>query len=307
MKNLTFLKLSERVLDEEKKPLTNREIWEIAAKKGYTELLSSEGKTPEATISSRIYVDMRDNPDTLFKTVGVSPRRFGLKKYNYKEEDILIPEKKEIKRKYLEKHLHPFLTYYAFYYLDCYSKTINHLKSEKNAYSEWMHPDMVGWYVPFDKQRDLDVFEFSKAIGDIPVVIYSFELKRELNENNIRESYFQAVSNSSWAHEGYLVAAEISEDKEFKSELKRLVNAYGIGIIKLELDNPENTHIMYNAKRKDVLDWDTIDKLCKNKDFSTFIKRVRNDINNKEIIRNGYDDVKELEQLKKILDEFNST
>jgi hypothetical protein len=33
-------------------------------------------------------------------------------------------------------------------------------------------------------------------------------MKKELNFSNLRESYFQAVSNSSWANEGYLVTAE---------------------------------------------------------------------------------------------------
>jgi hypothetical protein len=45
-------------------------------------------------------------------------------------------------------------------------------------------------------------------------------LKKDLNFSNLRESYFQAVSNFSWANEGYLVAVEIDTDKEFMEPIK---------------------------------------------------------------------------------------
>lgn len=69
-------------------------------------------------------------------------------------------------------------------------------------------------------------------------------MKKTLNFTNLREYYFQAVSNSSWANEGYIVALDIDEDDSFLAELKRLNNAFGIGVIKL---NDENI-IMSNLK-----------------------------------------------------------
>lgn len=53
--------------------------------------------------------------------------------------------------------------------------------------------------------------------------IYSFELKKILNRGNYRESFFQAVSNSSWAHEGYLVCANLKEDEDLLSELMNIL------------------------------------------------------------------------------------
>jgi len=43
---MTFLELAERVLREEKRPLTANEIWTLATEKGYDKQLNSEGKTP---------------------------------------------------------------------------------------------------------------------------------------------------------------------------------------------------------------------------------------------------------------------
>jgi hypothetical protein len=60
-----------------------------------------------------------------------------------------------------------------------------------------------------------DVGELSAKFGETGLKFYSFELKKELTFSNLRESFFQAVSNSSWAHEGYLVAAEVSADVSF--------------------------------------------------------------------------------------------
>lgn len=62
-------------------------------------------------------------------------------------------------------------------------------------------------------------------------------MKKTLNFTNLREYYFQAVSNSSWANEGYIVALDIDEDDSFLAELKRLNNAFGIGVIKLNAEN----------------------------------------------------------------------
>ena len=49
------------------------------------------------------------------------------------------------------------------------------------------------------------------------VRLWSFEVKKELNVSNARKSFFQAVSNSSWANEGYLVATSISDGDSEKS------------------------------------------------------------------------------------------
>lgn len=95
--------------------------------------------------------------------------------------------------------------------------------------------------------------------------------------SNLREYYFQAVSNSSWANEGYLVALEYDEDESFMSEVKRLNNAFGIGIIQLNAQNISQSEVLFSAKRKSSLDWDTIDRLVENSDFKEFIEEIKDD------------------------------
>lgn len=122
-----------------------------------------------------------------------------------------------------------------------------------------------------------------------------------MNFGNLRESFFQTVSNSSWANEGYLVAADISRDEEFLTELQRLCSSFGIGVIALDLDDPDATEILYPAKYREYLDWDTMNKLAMNADFREFLARIKKDIAGKEFRTELYDKVYEREQLIKSL------
>jgi len=123
--------------------------------------------------------------------------------------------------------------------------------------------------------------------------LYSFEIKKTLNKSNYRESFFQAVSNSSWAHEGYLVTAEIDEDDELQAEVKRLSSSFGIGIIILDLSDIDSSYVLYPAKLHDSLDWETINKLCEqNLDFKTFLNDVKIDFEGEKIHDKEYDEVK---------------
>lgn len=79
-------------------------------------------------------------------------------------------------------------------------------------------------------------------------------IKKEITFSNLRESYFQAISNSSWANEGYLVTAKLLNDEEFHSELRRLTSAFGIGIIKLDIEDPDASEILYPAIYKTDID-----------------------------------------------------
>lgn len=91
-----------------------------------------------------------------------------------------------------------------------------------------------------------------KSISVNTLKIFSFELKLYLAFSNLREYYFQAASNSSWANEGYLVCLEIKDDIELFNELKRLNNAFGIGIIKLNKDDVSQSEILLPAVEKPI-------------------------------------------------------
>ena len=109
---------------------------------------------------------------------------------------------------------------------------------------------------------------------------------------NYRESFFQALSNSSWAHEGYLVAADIKQDDELMSELSRLTSSFGIGIIQLDLEDIDSSQILFPARSRPLLDWETINKLSEqNPDFEKFIQDVRIDFESKRIHRSEFDEI----------------
>ena len=212
------------------------------------------------------------------------------------------------KYNYIERDLHPFLVRFAFDQLNnTYCKTIYHENSNRNpgqkGLNQWIHPDLVGFSFPFKSYTE-EVLRFTNNGFDL-IKFYSFEMKRELDLPTLRESFFQAVSNSSWAHEGYLVAANIKDDISLKLELERLSNSFGIGIIELILDEPQKTKILFPAKTKNKIDWDSVDKLVhENKDFKNFMNDVRIDVSNDKLHKENYDPYKSIDELKKLYQSF---
>ena len=302
--SLTFLQLAANVLAEQARALTVEEIWELASQAGYVDQLNSSGKTPVRTLGSQLYQAFKLKSQSTFASVGNRPKRFYLKSMKVSIDTSLNEELSEESKSFqlrplLEKQLHPLMAYFALYEFQAYCKTINHSKSSKSSYAQWTHPDMVGCCFPdlTPVARDL-----SKALGQPKLRLYSFELKRELTFQNLRESFFQAVSNSSWANEGYLCASQISEDPDFRSELQRLSNSFGIGVIEIDLNDPISTTVLYQAKDHE-LDWDSINKLCEiNKDFEDFLQRVQIDLNSNNVHVEKYDSIETAERLREILD-----
>jgi len=301
---MTFLELAEKVLRDEKRPMTATEIWTFSVEKGFDKQLNSGGKTPWATLGAQIYVNAKDNPKTPFAQTDSRPKKFYLKAQTAQldlSETAISKEPVLLKKKrfdFLEKDLHPYLTYYAYYHLHCYTKTINHSQSTKKEFGEWVHPDIVGCYFPLDDWKP-EVYELSSSIGNISIKLVSFELKREVSFGNLRESFFQTVSNSSWANESYFVAAVISDEEDFREELSRLSTSFGIGVIKLNLEDPHSSEIIFPSKYREVLDWETINKLTMNNDFKEFLTTVKIDITSKKIHKKEYELVQDIETLRK--------
>jgi hypothetical protein len=303
---MTFIELAQKTLEEEQKPLSTGDIWAAACARGYNEQLKSSGKTPWATMAAQLYVSARDHEHSPFATAGKRPKKFYLKTFSNIDELInrseqeeakkAVAEEKELKKSYLEKDLHAVLAYYAYYYLRCYTKTINHSRSGKKEYGQWVHPDMVGCYFPLDDWAT-EVNELSNTLGSPAIKLYSFELKRKVTLANLREVFFQTVSNSSWANESYLVAAEFATDEELMPELKRLCTSFGIGVIHLDVADPDNSQTIIPAPVSDNLDWDTINKITMNRDFTDFLRRINNDLKSREIRTEWYDTIVDKDKL----------
>ena len=59
---------------------------------------------------------------------------------------------------------------------------------------------------------------------------------------------------------------------------------FGIGIIQLELKDIDSSKVLFPARQRPSLDWETMNKLTEqNKDFNKFIKDVKIDFNSKVI------------------------
>lgn len=182
-----------------------------------------------------------------------------------------------IKENYKERDLHRLLSNYLDSQRNILSKTIFHETSKKSDQNQkWIHPDMVG--VSFSEFQDVATVALMKA-ADIKqyVDLFSFELKCSIqNDHELKEAFFQALSNSNWANFGYLVAFEVNDD--LMEEMERLNRAFGIGIIRLS-PYENDTKILFPAKKNEV-DYFTIDKLCRiNLDFKRFMERTARVLN----------------------------
>ena len=286
----SFFNLAYDVLKQANRPLSIQEIWENATKMGLVEKLSSSGKTPVNTLSARLSVDVKHNNNPTFKKVDDKPSRYILNNGISSEiphdilENVSSVSKhiKSVQNRFTERDLHIILSSYvrANEHFGCLTKTIYHevSKRRKNGINKWLHPDIVGVHFPFESytENTLKLFDILKVN---PYKLYSFEIKKELNFSNLREYYFQAVSNSSWAHEGYLVALNISEDTDLIDEIRRLNNAFGIGVIRLNQEHFMQSEILFSAKERDSLDWDTVNRLvAENTDFRKFLDDLMEDI-----------------------------
>ena len=179
---------------------------------------------------------------------------------------------------------------HTFSELDLYPVLIDYLKSEqklycqridekrsKNSYghggNQWLHPDIVAMEA-VDRDWNELIRTCVKLGSGQSVRLWSFEVKKELNSSNARKCFFQAVSNSSWANEGYLVATSISTNA-FEQELRMLSALHGIGVILLNPENPSESEMLLPARSRIEVDWQSIDRIVKeNEDFKDFIELV---------------------------------
>lgn len=238
-----------------------------------------EAKTPGSTVSA-ILGDFIRNGDTRVKRIKQAGGTYSyyLTKNEHNigieilsgdtEIQIVKPAKINKLKTYEERDLHKLLSSYLKN-TDTYSKTIFHEQSNgKDNNQIWTHPDMVG--IKFLNLQTKASQNFLKSINRVDTFkLSSYELKKEINsDSELKKAFFQAVSNSSWANYGYLVAFEFSDS--LNEEMARLNQSFGIGIIELNA-NPYQSKILYPAVFRD-LDFKTIDKLCKmNKEFERFI------------------------------------
>lgn len=292
MAKTTYWDIIEKTIEKAGVPLSPKEIWEKAQELGTIGDFVTSGKTPWASIGAYCYTDILRAGDhsTVIQT-SERPAQFFLRKLARKEDveklqkqkdaEVIIKEKAALK-KFNERDLHALLVAYAYAdpHFKANVKTIFHessLKKNVKGQNEWLHPDMVGVYFPFTDYK-AETLEIQSHLSISSIKLFSFELKVQVNFQNLRYAYFQAVSNSSWANEGYLVTLDLDDDPALKDEIGRLSNAFGIGLIKLNAENIYESEILFPARIKPAIDWDTVNRLVtENPQFGTFLKLITED------------------------------
>ncbi|WQX36836.1 COG2958 family protein [Helicobacter pylori] len=293
-------------------PISPTEVYdkakELFEKGEITKMFDCGGNTPHQSVSASIYTALNKGEELPFKKVREKPALIALK--GAAKEPVLNTEKisapivKIAHNKIAhERDLHPFLTYMAINNenLKCYTKTIFHEESVKSpkGTDRWLYPDMVGVRFLHAEWSNENLIAFSKKFDTLPVKLVSFELKKEISVNNCRECYFQAISNSSWANEGYLVGCNINtHNPQLMDLLKRLHASFGIGVIDLRTDEDKSA-ILLNAKYKEKIDYTMAQELSeKNPKFSGFLKSVVDyDPAHSYRYKDEFDEVKKKEEL----------
>lgn len=237
-----------------------------------------------AEISSRRMSMQKQYPQ--IKTTEGRPRRYYWtdKDASAEVEAAEAPAESEVLRttsaapaKLSEHDLYPKLAAFLMAEYRLYACRIDEKRSSNKSGSganEWLHPDMAGLEdLSSDWTRELR--DCVGVLAERRARLWSFEVKLLVNRSNVRKSYFQAVSNSSWAHFGYLVAATVEGDDSMK-ELRMLAATHGIGVIQLDSEAPSESQILIPARERQDIDWDMCNRLTEeNGDFVDYISRVR--------------------------------
>ncbi|WRE02118.1 hypothetical protein KVS19_00485 [Helicobacter pylori] len=321
---MTYIELGKKVLEQAGKPLSVKEIFEKACEMGWDKECN-DGKILSHSLGSQLgehnikegdkqfYVARKEKgkgKESFFYWLKSREREFPPQETpDAKEEDDEQSEcsgtAKKQKNSFHERDLHPLLVKFLYenpdFNLQC--KTIYHekCKKDKKGKGEWNYPDIVGVYFPQNdrhKNYKIETLEFLQHTGQNSYKLFSFELKKELSFSNLKASYFQAVSNSSWANEGYLVVFNIDDEVLNElNELRRLNQSFGIGVIKLESEI-SNSKILLPAKEREI-DMQTLNMLIDDspENFKPFIKDI-----NKQI-KAGFDTHVKVAGLDPVLDD----
>ncbi|MEL4282617.1 HrgA protein [Shewanella mangrovisoli] len=180
-----------------------------------------------------------------------------------------------VAQSYSEHDLYPMLIEFLNKDMGLYCQRIDERKSKNshgNGGNHWLHPDVVA-LEPLDQGWDEIVRSCVRSGNHSSVRLWSFEVKKHLTKGNVRKYFFQAVSNSSWANFGYLVATGLNSDVE--GELQMLSSLHGIGVLILDTESLFDSQILIPAQERNNVDWQSANRIVtENSDFHHYIEQV---------------------------------
>ena len=191
-----------------------------------------------------------------------------------------------------EHDLYPLLSSYLHTEFGLYPKRIDEKRASNRRGpngNRWLFPDLAAME-NLTHEWHTEIRACVKQYGDPRTRLWSFEVKLRLTRSNVREAWFQTVSNSSWSNYGYLVTAEV-EDADTMKELRLLAAVHGIGLMVLDTEDPtESSEIRIPARERAEVDWDSCNRLAEeNRDFCDFISKVRQFHQTENIKDNDWD------------------
>ncbi|WP_233704170.1 HrgA protein [Helicobacter bizzozeronii] len=275
-----YLEIVLAVLKEAKAPVSIYDLYTRAQELHKAHKIDKMFSTAEHLTYFPAYKALKNGEEVPFVQVEGKPISIALKEYadNVVESTTQTSSSTSCKTEtHHERTLHPLLAYFVQHKWGAHTKTIKHesaLKA-KQGKNSWLYPDMVGASFAY-KNFDPALREFVENFDILPLKLFSFELKKQVDLSNCREHYFQAISNSSWANEGYLVAEKLNiQDNDLMDLLKRLHASFGIGVIVLDTEDLTKSQVLLNARFKDNLDHTMLGELSKNSpDFQEFLKAL---------------------------------
>ncbi|CRF48650.1 HrgA protein [Helicobacter heilmannii] len=273
-----YLEIVLEVLKEAKTPVSIYDLYAKAQELKEAGKINKAFSTVERLTYLPVYKALKEGETLPFVQVANYPITIALKEYAPNALEVQATSQTSSKtERHHERLLHPLLAHFAHHKWGAHTKTIEHekaLKAPKGKHS-WLYPDIVGASFAY-KNFEPTLRKFVENFDNLPLKLLSFEMKKEVNLSNCREYYFQAISNSSWAHEGYLVAEKINtQDNDLMDLLKRLHASFGIGVVLLNIADTSKSQVLLNARFKDNLDHAMLGELSKNSpDFQEFLKAL---------------------------------
>lgn len=122
-----FIDFAKEILEAPDRSLSVEEMGEAGCKQGGNERMASSGKTSVRTLSARIYVDLKNNPESIFTQVSKRPAKFYLKGKDFTSdpEEIQEPDGSREAGRFHEGEIHILLSsfVYADEHFKCMTKT----------------------------------------------------------------------------------------------------------------------------------------------------------------------------------------
>ncbi|WP_430448475.1 HrgA protein [Rhodophyticola sp.] len=208
-----------------------------------------------------------------------SPRRYYFTDLSEEEEIDAVENEPDgpVSGAISENDLYPLLARYLASEHGVLAKRIDERKSRNRQGpkgNQWLHPDLIGFEVLSEKWGDT-VRTLVQARSDPNSRLWSFEVKKLVNRANLREVFFQALSNSAWANMSYLVAAEVS-GRGTLEELRMLSSQHGVGVIILATNAESESSISIQARERPEVDWTAANRLAEeNPDAEAVFRQVR--------------------------------